>query len=133
MAKSNSIDVSQLSTEIGSILSMYSNNVSEATEQWLKDTAQKTAKNVQKNASSAGFKGGKKYIKGWTYKKKDGKYVVYNKNAPGLAHLLENGHQIVVHGVATGKRTRAFKHIKPAEEEINQMINDLVKEIENIK
>lgn len=129
----NVIDVSSLSSEIGSILSMYSNNVTEATEKWLKETAEQTAKNVKANAKSAGFKGAKEYISGWKTKKVNGHWVVYNAKKPGLAHLLEHGHEIVVHGVSTGKRSKAYPHIKKAEEQINELIKELEKNLEGIQ
>lgn len=128
----NSIDISSLSSEIGSVLSMYSKDVTNETEKWLKETAKKTSKTVKKNASKAGFKVDPKYVNGWTYKKVNGHWVVYNKDKPGLAHLLEKGHSIVVHGKATGKKTRAFPHIKPAEEEIQNLVSDLERSLGNL-
>ena len=61
------------------------------------------------------------YEKGWkAYKHKpvDGhvEAVVANKNAPGLTHLIENGHELFVYGRDTGRRTRARPHIKQAYE-----------------
>lgn len=129
----NIIDISGLSTEIGSILSQYSNTVYDETEKWLKKTAKQTAEDVKAKARQAGFEGGEDYIEGWTYRKKDGKYVVHNKKRPGMAHLLENGHDIVVHGIATGKRTRAFPHISEAEKEMQKYVDDLVKSLGGIK
>lgn len=133
MAKSNVIEIGSLSSELGAILSQYSNNVTEITEHWLESTAKKTARNVQAEARLAGFKGGAKYIKGWSAKKIDGHWVVYNKTAPGLAHLLENGHEIVVHGVSTGKRSKAYPHIRKAEQNIQEMVKELEKNLGGIK
>lgn len=129
----NIVNLSGLATEIGSIISMYSKNVTDETEQWLKTTAKETVENVKKNAQSAGFKTDAKYIDGWTSKKVNGIYTVYNKNKPGMVHLLENGHEIVVHGISTGKKTRAFPHVKPAEEQIQEMVNELERALEGIK
>lgn len=61
------------------------------------------------------------YEKGWKaykYKPADGhvEAVVANKNAPGLTHLIENGHELFVYGRDTGRRTHARPHIKEAYE-----------------
>jgi len=61
------------------------------------------------------------YEKGWVaykHKPKDGhiEAVVANKNAPGLTHLIENGHELFVYGHDTGRRTKARPHIKNAYE-----------------
>ena len=61
------------------------------------------------------------YEKGWVaYKHKmvDGhvEAVVANKNAPGLTHLIERGHEKFVYGHDTGERTKARPHIKQAYE-----------------
>ena len=61
------------------------------------------------------------YERGWVaYKHKpvDGhvEAVVANKNAPGLTHLIEKGHELFVYGHDTGRRTRARPHIKNAYE-----------------
>jgi len=61
------------------------------------------------------------YEKGWTaykYRLKDGhvEAVVANKNAPGLTHLIEKGHEKFVYGRDTGTRTRARPHIRTAYE-----------------
>ena len=61
------------------------------------------------------------YEKGWVaYKHKavDGhvEAVVANKNAPGLTHLIEKGHELFVYGHDTGRRTKARPHIKEAYE-----------------
>ena len=61
------------------------------------------------------------YEKGWkAYKHKmvDGhvEAVVANKNAPGLTHLIEKGHELFVYGHDTGRRTKPRPHIKQAYE-----------------
>lgn len=61
------------------------------------------------------------YEKGWKaykYAAHDGhvEAVVANKNAPGLTHLIEYGHELFVYGCDTGRRTRARPHIRDAYE-----------------
>lgn len=73
----------------------------------------------------------KHYADGWT-SKISGKgmesvVTIYNRLKPGLTHLLENGHMILVNGINHG-RSRAFKHIEPAEKQAtNELIERLSK------
>lgn len=100
---------------------------SRETEETYKKGAQTTAKEAaQKLKSSSPRKTGD-YSSGWAVRKVDDKtFVVYNKTAPGLTHLLENGHAIVnkkgEYGRVSGK-----KHIKPVEE---WAIDELQRKIE---
>lgn len=45
-----------------------------------------------------------------------------------LAHLIENGHRIISHGKDTGKKTRSFPHVQPAQEFANKEIIKLYDE-----
>lgn len=61
------------------------------------------------------------YEKGWVaykYEMRDGhvEAVVANKNAPGLTHLIEKGHELFVYGHDMGRRTKPRPHIKDAYE-----------------
>lgn len=60
------------------------------------------------------------YSEGWTYQLETSSYGVvkvtaYNKTKPSLTHLLENGHDVVVHGKHIGRK-KGTKHIKPVQE-----------------
>ena len=63
-----------------------------------------------------------RYARGWALDLRSDGYggteaVVYNRAAPGLAHLLEKGHEeFDFHGRDTGRRTPARPHIEPAYE-----------------
>ena len=58
------------------------------------------------------------YSKGWNRKKwSSGRYTVYNKTHPWLAHLLENGHVLVAHGETVGYY-EGEPHIRPVAEKI---------------
>ena len=57
-------------------------------------------------------------------KERDGA-IVYNASQPSLTHLLENGHDVISHGVKVG-RARAIPHIKPVEEETKQYFEELI-------
>lgn len=92
------------------LLDNYAANVAEATDAAAKKAAEDTAKELRKAGT---FNGGKEFRRGWAVQGKrirgvGGTYTVYNKNKPGLAHLLEFGH-----AKAGGGRTRAFTFIAP--------------------
>lgn len=54
----------------------------------------------------------------WACKKESsGKWVVYNPKHYRLPHLLIKPHQIISHGVNTGKFTKAHDYITPVEQE----------------
>lgn len=57
------------------------------------------------------------------------KYTVYNATHHQLTHLLEYGHFVVSHGKNTGKRTRAYPHIRPVEQKQNErFLTEVMKE-----
>lgn len=59
------------------------------------------------------------YASGWGSKKLgEMDVVVYNRKAPGLTHLLENGH-IIRNKKGSFGRVSGKKHIKPVEEWAN--------------
>lgn len=89
-------------------------------------------RNVSKNTFKTHAKS-RKYWRGWTYKMQgeglDTRVTIYNRNAPGLTHLLENGHQVYAWGKNRG-RYNGVKHIEPAEKEaterlLRKLTNDL--------
>ena len=96
-------------------------------ESVLADAVWKTAgtavKELKKGQSSPQFQGGEKYNKGWSRKlvtkRLYAEAIVYNKTAPGLAHLLEFGH-----AKRNGGRTRAFPHISPVNDQVEDMFVD---------
>lgn len=122
----NEIDISQLASEVGSVLSMYATNVQEETEKWLEKTSKQTVKRIKakcpNNAPS-------RYKSGWRAKKVSGEWVVYQANMPGLAHLMEKSHAVISHGKKVSDSTPT-PHIKPAEEEIQKDVNDLIKKLQ---
>ena len=120
-------DIGRLSTTIESYLKEYEKDVTLATQQSIDEIGKEGAKMLQ-NASPRG-KGhsGKKghYYKGWSYQKgtmKRGAYdgTLYNKNKPGLAHLLENSHRIVDSPGKSHGNSKPNKHIEPVDQWVEQ-------------
>lgn len=124
---SNVIDISQLASEVGAVVSMYAQNVHTETEKWLEQTAKDTANDLRKSSP----KRSGKYAKGWAATKKGGHWIVHNKKRPGLAHLTEFGHPIVRNGVVVGQ-AKAKPHIKAAEDRAGERVKDLVNKLKNV-
>lgn len=99
--------------DINRILAQYTANVDETVDATLKEAATEAKKALaQSSPKDTGD-----YAKGWAVKKEKGNYIVYNKKAPGLTHLLEKGHDIVVNGQKVG-HAPAKPHIKKVEEQL---------------
>lgn len=79
-----------------------------------------------KGLSGWGVRTGR-YVRGWSYRRKkvgdEWQGVVYNKEVPGLAHLLEKGHAKV-----GGGRVEGREHIAPAAEDAFDEFSRLVGE-----
>lgn len=90
-----------LKTTFDSMFAQLGVQVSDAFQQAMDEVAKEAVSKLRSTSpvSKHGSKRGH-YAKGWTYKKanvKRGQFsgVIYNKNKPGLAHLLEHGHEVV--------------------------------------
>lgn len=129
------VNVDNLQSAMLKLLADYGNKANDAINLALDDEAKDLRKEVRHNVSSAGIKTGKSkkrkdYKGGWQIAKEQGArgtdYKIHNGSAPGLVHLLEKGHNVVSYGKSYG-RTRAFPHVQPATE---HMDDDLMKKIE---
>lgn len=111
-----------LLAQVNAILGQYTSDINSTVDEVMNDAA-KEAKQALTWSSPASSG---KYAKSWRVKKVNAKYTVYNKQ-PGLTHLLEKGHDIIVNGQKVG-RAPAYPHIAPVEEMIEEKI---MKELEN--
>lgn len=115
------ISVDALAKEVVKALNEYKDVAEEDFEEVAKSVAKEGAKKLKATSPKGSGKGRKgHYANGWgvTYERKgNGKFrfTVHNKKKPGLAHLLEHGHQL-----RQGGRAKAIVHIKPVEEWCNE-------------
>lgn len=103
-------------------LDEYNKNVTIVMQQAIDEVGKDAVKMLKKN-SPKGKTG--KYGKGWTYKKADSKRAqykadIYNKNKPGVAHLLENGHEVLDINYDSHGYTKPKVHILPVDEWVEQ-------------
>lgn len=110
------IKAADLTSQIQKILDDYEVEVTDGMKDAVKAVAKAGAKKVKANAGV--FKG-TRYAKGWTSQVEEGRLsaqgTIYNKDLPGLPHLLEHGH-----AKRGGGRVAGTVHIAPVEEEIEQ-------------
>ena len=115
MAKKTGIDA--LSPAINRILKDYCGEVEESVQKTIKSMTRQGARAVREEAiKTFGTKNGRhRYAKGWTSRTETGKHstqgIIYNKDVPGLPHLLEHGHALRGGGRVSGR-----EHIAPVEE-----------------
>lgn len=115
------ISIDSLAEEVIKALNEYKDVAKEDFEEVAKSVAKEGAKKLKATSPRGSGKGRKgHYANGWgvTYERKgNGKFrfTVHNKKKPGLAHLLEHGHQL-----RQGGRAKAIVHIKPVEEWCNE-------------
>ncbi|ETK27193.1 HK97 gp10 family phage protein [Paenibacillus larvae] len=122
MAKSIRID--QLAAELTKAVREYTEDVSEAIEKKVDQTADVVLEDVRRTAR----KRTGKYAKGFKKTKRgsDGKSsrVIWNKKHSRRVHLLEFGH-----AKRNGGRVRAFPHLRPAYEKYGAKLPDDIKRI----
>ena len=100
------------------MLEQYGAELQENVAEAVKAVSKQGAKAVR-SAAQTTFGGTGAYAKGWTSRADTGRVsaqgYIYNKDLPGLPHLLENGH-VVRNKKGTYGRTNGIKHIAPVED-----------------
>lgn len=116
------IKADELTRAITQILDEYGPVAQEAIEAASKDVAKDAVKTLKKGG---GFGGTGEFNKGWTSSTETDRLgsitTVYNKNQPGLAHLLEFGH-----AKRGGGRTKAFNFIAPVADSLGDKLAEAV-------
>ena len=114
-----------IAAQLEDILEEYADSVeaikNEAAEVCAKEAAQKL-----KNTSPIGTgpKAGR-YAKGWRATETDSGWTTYNATDSQLTHLLENGHDLYIHGTYVGT-LEGKEHIKPVEEEMVEKYQETI-------
>lgn len=103
------VQIDDLSREIMKQLQQYTEEVKEKVE-LAKDEVGKDAVKELKT-TSPNLTGS--YAKGWRLKKENYAHIIHNKTDYQLTHLLEYGHVN-----RDGSRTKAYPHIRKAEEKV---------------
>ena len=125
MVKKAPID--KLSESITAILKEYGNDVTDAVKECSKRVTKAGVKAVKASARQS-FKTskGSEYVGGWTSRFETGRLsaqgTIYNKDLPGLPHLLEHGH-----ANRNGGRTPGRAHISTVEEALVKEFEQKVK------
>lgn len=112
----NRVGLGDLNRALNRLLTQYGDETAEQMAEIVPKAARKAAKTLRET-SKLTFDGSGRYAKGWTARTEKGRLrttaTVYNKDLPGLAHLLEHGH-----ANRGGGRTPGWAHIAPVEEAI---------------
>ena len=122
------INPEEFGLEIANAIADYTEDVVVAIEEEIDNTAEKVKEEIQSSSAWKDRTG--EYRKGWTIKKENRKgeavRIIYNKNKPGLVHLLEFGH-----AKRGGGRVAGRPHVQPAYEkyvpQMEQNIEDIIK------
>jgi len=124
---SNVTPIDKLNVAINKILNDYCQEIDTNMSIVVTKVCAKGAKALREQ--SAQFKGDE-YRKDWTYTVSRNRLytegTIYNK-MPGLPHLLEYGHAVVVGGRVCGK-AKAHPHILPV---ADQLVNEFEREIKS--
>lgn len=114
-----------LAKEINKILNEYGEDVAASVSDATKDVVKAGVKKLRADAKSS-FGGTGRYSKGWTSQVETGRIsaqgVIYNKDLPGLPHLLEHGHAL-----RGGGRAPGTVHIAPVEEELERLFEQAIR------
>lgn len=133
------VTAAQAGDAIIETLKKYGDAGSEAVKKAVKKTAKAGAKELNSSAAATIHGRRHKYEKSWKTKVSEGatniEATLYS-NQPGLAHLLEFGHEIKYLGgnihAGSGK-AKAYPHIEKVEKELSEeLVANIEKEVEKI-
>lgn len=121
------VTADNLAQVLQGILDEYAEDAEKTLDDAAKEAAKAGAKAIQ-NSAKTQFGGSGDYARGWTAQKEDVArhatlWKVWNKNAPGLPHLLEFGHAL-----RNGGRSTPRVHIAPVEAELVQNFEKVIRE-----
>ena len=130
MADEIRCNVDDMASTFAQLLAEYGDNATKAISLAVEDEANDIRKKIRQDAGSAGIKG-KRYKGGWQIKKEvraaGAQCTIYNGTTPGLVHLLEKGHNVVVKGKSHG-RASAYSHVAPATDGMDQDLENKIQQ-----
>lgn len=113
-----------LQKAVASVLQDYEESMIETVQRVTNDLAKEGLRKVKSESSSHGWVG---YKTGWAKKVVVNRFgagaIIYNGKYPGLVHLLEKGHAL-----RTGGRARAFPHVAPVQDWVNEELRKRIEE-----
>lgn len=119
-----SISIDQLAAAITDAVREYTEDVTDAIERKVDETANEVRDEAERSAP----KRTGKYAKGFKVSKQDGpgkaRRVIWNKKHYRLVHLLEFGH-----AKRGGGRVQAYPHLRPAYDKFGAKLPDDIKRI----
>ena len=122
---SRKVPADKLTQEVEKILNKYQEDVQGNLNEIVKDMSKQGAKTLRSQAKTT-FGGTGAYAKGWTSTVETGRVsaqgTIYNKDVPGLPHLLEHGH-----ANRGGGRTPGRVHIATVEQALIKEFEQKVK------
>jgi len=133
---SGSINIDQLADAVMDVLEEYRDVTLDVMKDAVDKVPRETVAEIRSDIPAAGIGGAGVYRRSWASKKDAqarGRYayakVVYAK-APHyrLTHLLERGHDLVAWARPTGRRVKAFVHIRPAADAAVDKLEQYIKE-----
>lgn len=125
------VTVDGLADVVNDIIEDYSVDLLTATNKAVKEMAKWGAQSLKMRARSAGI-GGSRYVNSFiSTRASSGRlgdvYTISSRDPHyRVAHLLEDGHAIYVHGKGTGKRTRPRVHWEDLQDDIDALLTDKV-------
>ena len=126
MADEIRCNVDDMASTFAQLLAEYGDNATKAISLAVEDEANDIRKKIRQDAGSAGIKG-KRYKGGWQIKAAGAQCTIYNGTTPGLVHLLEKGHNVVVKGKSYG-RASAYSHVAPATDGMDQDLENKIQQ-----
>ena len=119
--------VKGIEVELSAVITEYTAEVEEKTFQAVRKAALKCKRDIK--AASPVRSGD--YKKGWTVRNERSRGLitstVYNKDEPGLTHLLEKSH-VIRNQFGSYGRSTPKEHIGPAAEEATKYLEELIQQ-----
>lgn len=123
-------NVDDLQSTFAQLLKDYGDKATKAINLAVEDEAKDVRKQIRQEAGSAGIRG-KRYKGGWQIKKEvrasGVQCTVYNGVTPGLVHLLEKGHRVVVKGKNVGQAS-AYPHVAPVTKNLDKDLEEKIRQ-----